>query len=111
MKWNLFKKNNPVNDKVAPTSDPSTTVPATPQNDEDKTGVKDKVKNVGMNMMQRIAMKKLAKMGPAEQAKMMRDMLKPENKGKLLEVMEMMKKSGQISEEQFREAKKRLGIM
>ncbi|MDR3559125.1 MAG: hypothetical protein P4L58_01845, partial [Candidatus Pacebacteria bacterium] len=82
-----------------------------PKSDDGKSSVKDKVMGVGMNMMQKVAMKKLAKMSPQEQAKMMQDMMKPENKGQLLSAMEMMRKSGQITEQQYQEAKKRLGIL
>lgn len=63
-----------------------------------------------MGMMQRLAMKKMMSMSPAERNKMMQDMMKPENKGKLLSAMEMMKKTGQITEAQIEDAKKRLGL-
>ena len=63
-----------------------------------------------MGMLQRIAMKKLEKMGPEERDKIMKDALKPENKEKLLAVIEQMKKSGQISDEQIEMAKKKLGL-
>lgn len=63
-----------------------------------------------MGMLQRIAMKKLEKMGPEERNKIMQDALKPENKEKILAVIEQMKKSGQISEEQIEMAKRKLGL-
>ncbi len=63
-----------------------------------------------LGMLQKIAMKKMAKMSPQEQSKMMQDVLKPENRGKLMTAMEQMKKTGMISEEQIAEAKKRLGM-
>ena len=63
-----------------------------------------------MGMMQRLAMKKMASMNPAERNKLMQDMMKPENKGKIMAAMEMMKKTGQISEAQIEEAKKKLGL-
>jgi len=63
-----------------------------------------------MGMMQRLAMKKMMSMSPAERNKLMQDMMKPENKGKLLSAMEMMKKTGQITEAQIEDAKKRLGL-
>ena len=75
---------------------------------DDKKGKQDDTQKMGM--MQRIAMKKLASMGPAERNKLMQDMMKPENKGKIMAAMEMMKKSGQISEDQVEEAKKKLGL-
>lgn len=63
-----------------------------------------------MGMLQRLAMKKMMNMSPEEKEKMMQEALKPENKGKLLQAMEMMKKSGQVTDEQMEEAKKKLGL-
>jgi hypothetical protein len=111
--FNIFKKKKPVNKNTVSDNNKPVAVPATPleSNNDEKSSVKDKVMGVGMNMMQKVAMKKLAKMSPQEQAKMMQDMLKPENKGQLLSAMEMMRKSGQITEQQYQEAKKRLGVL
>jgi hypothetical protein len=50
-----------------------------------------------MGMLQRIAMKKLERMNPDEREK-------------LLDAMEKMKSSGQISDEQIALAKKKLGL-
>jgi len=63
-----------------------------------------------MGMLGRIAMKKLEKMNPAEREKMMQDAFKPENKDKMLAVMDQMRTSGQITEEQYNQAKRRLGL-
>ena len=63
-----------------------------------------------MGMLQRIAMRKLEKMSPEEREKMMKETLKPENKNKILAVIEQMKKSGQITDEQIEMAKKKLGL-
>jgi hypothetical protein len=63
-----------------------------------------------MGMLQSLAMKKLAKMSPQEKEKLAQDMLKPENKDKLLQAMEMMKKSGMVSDAQLEEAKKKMGL-
>jgi len=108
--WNPFKKTNP-------SASDAVTTPQTQKSDannkpdvDDKSNIKDKFLGAGANMMARVAMKKMAKMNPKEQQKMMQDAMKPENKGKLLQVMEMMKKSGQISEAQYDEAKKKLGL-
>jgi hypothetical protein len=49
-------------------------------------------------------------MSPQEQQKMAQEMMRPENKGKLLQAMEMMKKSGMVTEAQLEEAKKKMGI-
>lgn len=71
---------------------------------------KDKMSGAAMGMMQKVAMKKLQNMSPQEQQKMMQEAFKPENKDKMLKVMEQMKASGQISEEQYRMAKEKLGV-
>jgi len=63
-----------------------------------------------MGMLQRIAMKKLEKMGPEERDKIIQDALKPENREKILAVIEQMKKSGQVTDEQIEMAKKKLGL-
>lgn len=63
-----------------------------------------------LGMLQRIAMKKLEKMSPEEKNKIMQDALKPENKDKILAVIEQMKKSGQLTDEQIEMAKKKLGL-
>ena len=100
--WNPFKKN-------------------AQQNNDDDTSPKDAVVKVDdkkkddesspkMNMLQRLAMKKMERMSPQEKAKMLQEVMKPENKDKLLSAMEMMRKSGQISEEQYRLAKEKMGI-
>lgn len=61
-------------------------------------------------MMQKIAMKKLEKMSPQEKNKIMQEAFNPKNKDKLLAAMEQMKKSGQITEEQYNMAKQKLGM-
>ena len=71
---------------------------------------KNKMSGAAMGMMQKVAMKKLEKMSPAEKQKMMQEAFKPENKDKMIAAMEQMKKSGQISEEQYNMAKQKLGM-
>jgi len=63
-----------------------------------------------LGMLQRIAMKKLEKMSPEERNKIMQDAMKPENKEKIMAVIEQMKKSGQLTNEQIELAKKKLGL-
>lgn len=63
-----------------------------------------------MGMLQRLAMKKLEKMSPEERNKVMHEALKPENKDKMIAVMEQMNKTGQLTNEQIVEAKNRLGL-
>lgn len=72
-----------------------------------KTGTDDTQK---MGMLQRIAMKKMMNMSPEEKEKMMQEAMKPENKDKILSAMEMMKKTGQITDAQIEEAKQKLGL-
>ena len=76
---------------------------------------KNKISNPNkIGILQRIAMKKLERMNPDEREKLMQRMLDPKslnkNKDKILDAMEKMKSSGQISEEQIELAKKKLGI-
>jgi hypothetical protein len=68
------------------------------------------ISSATMGMMQKVAMKKLQNMSPKEQQKIMQEAFKPENKEKLLAVMEQMKASGQISEEQYQMAKQKMGM-
>lgn len=67
-----------------------------------------------MGMLQRLAMRKLEKMDPKEREKVMQKALSPENiaknKDKILETMEQMKASGQMTDEQMRMAKEKLGL-
>lgn len=63
-----------------------------------------------VNMASRVAMKKMAKMNSKEQQSMMAEVMNPKNRDKMLQVMEMMKKSGQITEEQYNIAKQKLGL-
>ena len=67
-----------------------------------------------MGMLQRLAMKKGMSMDPKEREKSMQKALSPENiaknKDKILETMEQMKASGQMTDEQFKMAKEKLGL-
>jgi len=63
-----------------------------------------------MNMLQRIAMKRIEKMNPKEREKLMREAFAPKNRDKMFAAMKMMKKTGQITDAQFEEAKKKLGM-
>jgi hypothetical protein len=67
-----------------------------------------------IGMLQRLAMKKIEKMDPKEREKLMQKALAPENiaknKGKILATMEQMKTSGQLTDEQIRMAKEKLGL-
>ena len=63
-----------------------------------------------MGMLQAIAMKKMAKMSPQEREKMMKEAMKPENRDQIMKVMGMMKKTGQVSDEQIEQARKMFGM-
>jgi hypothetical protein len=67
-----------------------------------------------MNMVQRFAYKRIMAMNPQERQKLMQKMLKPENvqkhKAEILEQFEALRKSGQMSDDQIRLAKARLGL-
>lgn len=67
-----------------------------------------------MGMLQRLAMKKVMSMDPMEREKLMQKALAPENiaknKDKILDVMEKMKADGQLTDEQIRMAKEKLGL-
>ena len=102
--WNPFKKNTQQSDDNNNNVVKDVTIP------EDNVKKTDEANSPKMNMLQRLAMKRMEKMSPQEKSKMMQDMLKPENKGKLLSAMEMMKKTGQITEEQYRLAKEKMGL-
>ena len=68
-----------------------------------------------MGMLQRMAMKKLEKMSPAEREQMMKKVMTPENIQKnrkdILNTLEQMKRAGQMNDHQIFEAKKRLGLL
>ena len=67
-----------------------------------------------MGMLQRLAMKKVMSMDPKEREKLMQKALSPENieknKDKILATMEQMKASGQLTDEQMKMAKEKLGL-
>ncbi|EKD58892.1 MAG: hypothetical protein ACD_56C00035G0006 [uncultured bacterium] len=68
-----------------------------------------------MGMLQRMAMKKLQKMSPAEREQLMKKVMTPDNiqknKADILKTLEQMKKTGQMNDHQIFEAKKRLGLL
>ena len=108
--WNPFKKSNN-NQKGDSQGGGFAANPHTKKNDDNnKVNVKDKFFGMGASMMMRIAQKKIEKMGPKERENMMKEAFNPKNRDKLLSAMEMMKKSGRITDEQYEEAKKKLGF-
>jgi len=63
-----------------------------------------------LGMLQRIAMRKMEKMSPQEREKMMKEAFDPKNRDKMLKVMDAMKASGQITQEQYDMAKQKMGF-
>ncbi|MGK2848947.1 MAG: hypothetical protein ACSLEX_02675 [Minisyncoccota bacterium] len=67
-----------------------------------------------MNMLQRFAMKRMMKMSPAERETLMRKAMTPKNiekhKDEILASLEMMRKSRQISDDQYRLTKAKFGL-
>ena len=97
MKWNPFAKGDEENKK---------------QDDApDIAGVK---KPEDMNMLQRMAYKRVMAMNPAERAKLMQKMMTPKNVKKhekeIRAQIEELRKSGKVSDDQIRLMKARLGL-
>ena len=65
---------------------------------------------MAMGMMAKVAAKKAQKMSPKEREKMMQEAFNPKNRDKMIEVMEQMRRSGYISEEQYQAAKMQFGL-
>lgn len=67
-----------------------------------------------MGMFQKLALKRVMSMDSKEREKLMQKALSPENisknKDKILATMEQMKESGQLTEEQIKIAKEKLGL-
>lgn len=67
-----------------------------------------------MNMFQRFAMKRFLNMSPENQQKVVAKTMKPENvakhKGEIMAQLDMLKKAGKLSDDQYRLAKRRLGL-
>lgn len=98
MQWNPFKKDEKADEAAAKLEAELAAMP----------GAKD------MNMFQRFAMKRVLKMSPEERQKVMQKAMTPKNiekhKGEILAQLEAMKKAGQMSDDQFRLAKRKLGL-
>jgi len=94
MKWNPFKKNEADKEETP-------NIPGAPKMED-------------LNMFQRFAMKRIMKMNPAEREKVLKKSLTPKNiqknKDEILSSLEAMRKSGQISDDQYRLTKKKMGI-
>lgn len=99
--WNPFKK---------------TTTPATQTSGSvSNKGKKQQMPPTqNMGMLQRLAMKKLMSMSESERRQMMEKFMTPDNltknKDKIIAQMDQMKKSGMITDAQYEEGKKRLGL-
>jgi hypothetical protein len=98
MKWNPFKKDKAADENAAKIEAQFEAMP----------GAKD------MNMFQKFAMKRVLKMPPEERNKVLQKAMTPKNiekhKDEILAQLEAMKKAGQMSDDQYRLAKRKLGI-
>ncbi len=98
MQWNPFKKD--------------------PKKEEEKKKIEEALEHMpgaeDMNMFQKFAMKRIMAMSPEERNKVMQKAMKPENiqkhKKEILEQLESMKRAGQMSDDQYRLAKRKLGL-
>ena len=82
------------------------------ESDETLPGGAPDMKN--MNMLQRMAMKRFMAMSPQEQQKMVQKMMTPKNiakhKDEILQQLEDARKSGMVSDDQYRLAKRKMGL-
>ncbi len=98
MSWNPFKKDQ--------------------KKEEEKKKIEEALEQMSgtedMNMFQKFAMKRIMAMSPEERNKVMQKAMKPENiqkhKKEILEQLETMKRAGQMSDDQYRLAKRKLGL-
>jgi hypothetical protein len=94
--WNPFKKNN--------TDEKAEELPQVPGMPDPKD----------MGMLQRLAYKRFLNMSPAEREKVIKKTMTPKNvekhKDEILSSLEAMRKSGQISDDQYRLAKAKFGL-
>lgn len=97
MKWNPFAKGDEENKKQ-----------------DDMPDIAGAKKPEDMNMLERMAYKRVMAMNPAERAKLMQKMMTPKNVKKhekeIREQIEELRKSGKVSDDQIRLMKARLGL-
>lgn len=102
--WTPFKKkkDEKKEENIAPAKNPMTGMPFEMPDTKD------------MNMLQRFAMKRFMAMSPQEQKKTVEKMMTPKNvakhKDEILEQLEQARKSGMMSDDQYRLAKRKLGL-
>lgn len=98
--WNPFKK--------------TTTGAVQASGSQSNKGKQQTPPTQNMGMLQRLAMKKLMSMSESERRQMMDKFMSPDNLGKnkdkIIAQMKQMKKSGMITDAQYEEGKKRLGL-
>lgn len=103
MKWNPFVKNK----KISSPKDEKTV-------EEKLAAVPGAPKLEDMKWHERFAMKRFMKMSPEEQRKMVAKAMTPENiakhKDEIAASLDAMMKSGQMSSDQYRLAKRKFGI-
>lgn len=98
MNWNPLKKDQKDKEKEEKLEAQLSAMP----------GTKD------MNMFQRFAMRRFLKMSPENQRKVVAKTMKPENvakhKDEIMAQLDSLKKAGKLSDDQYRLAKRRLGL-
>lgn len=101
--WNPFNKKSKSGDDSSNKKTPATLPNGMPVPD-----MKD------MGMLERLAMKRFLAMSPQEQKKMVEKMMTPKNiakhKDEIMAQLEQARKSGQMSDDQYRLAKKKFGL-
>jgi hypothetical protein len=100
MKWNPFKKSDDTQDGKS-IEEQLASFPGAPKLED-------------MGMMERFAMKRFMKMSPEEQKKMVEKAMTPKNiekhKDEIMKSLEEAKKSGMMSDDQYRLAKRKFGL-
>lgn len=106
--WNPFKKKAAAGQQGGVSGKQSVTTKANAQAGQQALPTQN------MGMLQRLAMKKLASMSESERQQLMAKFMTPENleknKDKIMAQLNQMKKSGMITDTQYEEGKKRLGL-
>lgn len=107
MKWNPFSKEDDNKEELP-------TIPGMPASNAGGVAPAGWPDMKDMNMFQRFAMKRLMNMSPAEREKMMKKAMTPKNieknKTEILASLESMRKARQISDDQYRLTKAKLGL-
>lgn len=105
--WNPFTK-----------TDPKALAKEQAEKEKDKAKVAELMDTMpgakDLNMLQRFALRRVLNMSPEKRQQVLKEAMKPENmakhKNEILTQLDSMKKTGQMSDDQYRLAKRRLGL-